>query len=401
MGSGKTGKIPVAGGAAPTTKKKNNALLWFVVFLLIVGSGVGLFFALREPPPREVNIAMTEERMMTLLEEHIARLDAPFHEARHEHRKWFYRPLEGVGPDAAPKYTIADPIPISENQDRYIFDRNAVIIKGLPCTAVHKVFDNEHRKMGDKTIDHPCKYENLIYFLNRPNVYKDCCIRCGKVYEIAASPARPDVNTEKWNPDVRKKEHEDADKKYITDIANKHQIAPAELQNRISHSLIYTAMWPENVQEIPEEERVPEYYKGTIRYLKIRYFWDQGPRIHRVKADDPNPVRFEKIWPSVNDENGHMVSEGTLHFRRGQLWLLEAEFEFRNGNLIWVSEGKPVEWVGASKQFIEVHEFVETQEVLDAKAAKEKADAEKRKKAKKSASVEPPKTEEPKPEEKK
>lgn len=412
MRTGKTGKIPTMGGGTATApKKKNNALLWFVVFLMIIGCGVGLFFALREKPPREVSIREMEQRMVTLLQEHFIRLNVPFDEARHEHRRWFYRPVEGQGPEAAPRYSISDPIPVSENQDRFLYDENAIIIRGLPCNTLRdmkdiSLFDNEHLNLGKELVPFHCKYENFIYFMNRPYI-QNPCINCGNLYKLSLAPARPEINAEKWNPDERVKEELDNDKKYVTDIASKHGIAPAELQKRISHALVYKAVWPENVQEIPEEERVPEYYTGKVQFLKMRYFWDQAPRIHRVKADDVNtPVRFEKIWPSVNDENGRMVTEGTIHFRRGQIWLHEAEFEFRNGNLIWVSEGKPIEWVGASREIGELHEFTEAQEILDAKAAQEKVDAEKRKKAKKPASSESTpepekKTEEPKPEEKK
>jgi hypothetical protein len=248
--------------------------------------------------------------------------------------------------------------------------------------------------MGDKLIDHPCKFENLVYFLNRPNIYKDTCIRCGKVYEIGTAPARPEITETEWDPDKANEQAKKNHDKYFTDIANKHGISPVDLQKRITHALEFRPVWPPDRSEIPEEKQMPDYYEGTVRYLKIRYFWDQSPRIHKIKEGEPNPVRFEKIWPAEYPE-GEPMKMGTLHFRRGQLWLYEAKYQYKNGNLVWVSqETQPIAFVDAGQVSTEIHEYVETQEILDLKAQREKEEADKRAKAKK-------KTSEPKPEEKK
>jgi hypothetical protein len=408
----KTGKVPtVKTRAIPSpSKKKPNFLVWLVGLLLFAGACVGLYFALREKPPRHVDIAEMERLMIEQLEDYFSMLNVPSDEARHELQKWYYRPVEGHGPDATSKYKISDPIPISEQQDRYIWEPNAVIIEGLPCTYVGKVFDDPtytfstdtlddgHRKTtGDMMIDQPCRFENLIYFLGKPSVYKDYCIRCGKVYDLPALPQVGEPTQEKWNPEDRIKDrNKDAEAKF-KEIATKYNIEPAVLAKRIKYALEFAPVWPEKVNEIPEEERRPEYYTGRVRYLKLKYFWDQAARSNQTIGE--TTTRFVKIWPGEKDDNGKLIKEGTQLFRRGQLWMMEAEFEFRNGNIVWKSEVGP-----SGKVIKEIHEYCETEDNLTVKAKKDAEEAKKKGNAKKKpaeAPVDTPKPDEKKPDEKK
>jgi hypothetical protein len=407
------------GGAAPARKKKSNMWLWCLIALLIVGSGVGLYFALREKPPRHMTVEEMERHMIDQLLAHFDQLNLPFDEARHELYTWYYKPLEGQGPDARPKYRVSDPIPLSEHQDHYIFEPNAVIVKGLPCNTRRediKVFDNEHMNMGDKMLKWECMYENIIYFINKPNVIKDSCIRCGKHYALALVPDRPAATSEEdWNPEDRAKKQDKAHDAYFADIANKHNISPAELQKRIVHALVFKPIWPEDKDEIPPEKLLPEYYTGTIRFLRVKYFWDQAPRIHREYEGAVQ--RFHPLWPDQRDENNVMIRMGTQIFRRSQVWLCEANYEYRRGNIFWTRMDERLKKEAVNPEaapevkpavLMHINAYAEDPEILGAMKEQEEKIEKRRAEAKKKGAASTPSpapqperpAETPKPEEK-
>lgn len=105
------------------------------------------------------------------------------------------------------------------------------------------------------------------------------------------------------------------------------------LQAKILPAVEIEILWPEDVNETPEPERIPIGCKGVLRYQKIRYVWDEAARVHRYRPMESQPILRHEKTSTPKELDNNQWQEGMLVWRPEETRLEEAKFEFLGGNL--------------------------------------------------------------------